>query len=300
MQTKRDKPRERSQTPTNKAEAEFFQVATEHGWEVSKRGWPDFFCVRDGKVMVVEVKPTADHQLKESQRGVMEALAGAGIECYVWRPELGFERVEPADAAGTFKEGVVEESQTQQQLLEGSGEPFDSKPAPNEVTQAINLVWAHYVAVMSPRSDVAGEDARRIIRAALKVASVEECKRAIDGCAGSKFHMGENDRHRKYNKVGQILKGRPRRNETTRDRIDFFLDLADQADIGVSSIPSASREIVMQHAATIRRAHRLPDDKEAQERVEQAQEWLRRHGIEVVRDESGFPRFERTGGGAVT
>jgi hypothetical protein len=296
--------RERSQTPNNAAESLFFEKATAAGWEVSKRGWPDFFCIRGDTVMVVEVKPDAAKGLKDQQRAVLEALARHGIECYVWRPEDGFERITAPEATtGTFKEGDVEvqsETPEGQTLLEGTGEPFSSPEGIPEVTAAINHVWAHYVKVMRPRSDIAGEDARRIIRQALKVAQgetemerAEELCRAIDGCAASPFHMGKNERGRKYNKIGQILKGRPRRNETTRDRLDFFIDKWEQADAGLGNIPSADAAIVQQRVAEVRRGHRLPDDVEVQRTAEQAEEWLKQRGIETVRDANGYPRFRR-------
>lgn len=302
MQTESDEPRKRQRRGPNEAEAEFAAVAGENGWEVTKRGWPDFFCSRGGKIMAVEVKPNEGRALRSSQQHVMEALAAAGIDCYRWSPDGGFVRIDPPgetpdDSGGLKGEGVEVDSENQrQQVLEGSGEPFSpfSKPEGSDAkAMAVNLVWAHYVKVMEPRSDIAGEDARRIIRNALKVATVEECKRAIDGCAASEFHMGKNERQKKYNKIGQILKGRPRRNETTRDRIDFFLDKADASALGIAEIPSVDAAIVMQKVSEVRHAHRVPDDQEVVERAEQAQEWLQTHGIQTVRDSDGFPRFER-------
>ena len=43
----------------NTAEKRFAQAAREHGWAVSKRGWPDFLCFKDGELIAVEVKDAA-------------------------------------------------------------------------------------------------------------------------------------------------------------------------------------------------------------------------------------------------
>ena len=59
-------------------------------WEVTKRGWPDFFCWHpDGKFAMVEVKDTAKHPLKKEQKRTMEYLSQRGIPCYVWNLEEG-------------------------------------------------------------------------------------------------------------------------------------------------------------------------------------------------------------------
>lgn len=73
----------------------------EAGWEVTKRGWPDFIC-RDpdgGAVMAVEVKPRYPdgefHPLKTAQLEVFKILDSFGVPCWIsdgvkwkrWRPE---------------------------------------------------------------------------------------------------------------------------------------------------------------------------------------------------------------------
>lgn len=81
--------------PTNPAERAFFEAARAKGWEVCKRGWPDFFCVRDGEIALVEVKPYEDRALKREQEIVLRALAAYGVPCYRWSPGAGFERIQP-------------------------------------------------------------------------------------------------------------------------------------------------------------------------------------------------------------
>lgn len=152
-------------------------------------------------------------------------------------------------------------------------------------------VWAHYVAVMRPRDGGLHPDARRLIREALKCATVTELKRAIDGCASSDFHMGKNDRGRKYNKLPQILKARRGHNETTRDRIDFFLDLAEQAGVSSglqSGVPSVTRDRISQAKRDIWDALDFPGDIHVQDRGREAEEFLRSVGITFDRQNRRF------------
>lgn len=119
--------------------------------------------------------------------------------------------------------------------------PLGSKPSlePSiEPTQEVNTcieVWNHYLSAFSPRRKEPDEGQRKIIRDALKVASVSELKTCIDACAGSDFHQqrgGGKVAGRKHNRIGDILK--PKRASqygsgyTQRERIDFWLDRADK------------------------------------------------------------------------
>lgn len=108
----------------------------------------------------------------------------------------------------------------------------------SKLSKEIDDVWATYVAVMKPRgrgADLDGES-RKLIREALKVADVEELQRAIETCERSDFHM-KRGKHAtrpgaKYNKLPQIIKARRGRNETTRSRIEWWLEKADELEAG--------------------------------------------------------------------
>ena len=78
---------------SNGAEAAFQQEANARGWDITKRGWPDFFCWRDGEIALVEVKPKRGRRLKRSQRRVLEALAAYGVPCFQWTPLNGLQPV---------------------------------------------------------------------------------------------------------------------------------------------------------------------------------------------------------------
>lgn len=83
---------EADRRPTNAAESMAWDALRESGWEVTRRGWPDFFCWKAGKIVLIEVKPKHGRRLKFRQRQVLEALSAFGVPCYVWTPDGGFER----------------------------------------------------------------------------------------------------------------------------------------------------------------------------------------------------------------
>lgn len=79
--------------PKNSAEAMCYDTMTEQGWTVTKRGWPDFFCMKDGEICVVEVKPRATTPIKPNQKVIMDKLKEHGIACFRWDPENGLTEI---------------------------------------------------------------------------------------------------------------------------------------------------------------------------------------------------------------
>lgn len=116
------------------------------------------------------------------------------------------------------------------------GEPAPAEPAPanphltkNDLNQDTELeeetnkptvdlvseVFDHWrVRMKSPRSKL-DDKRKRLITNALKNYQAEDLKQAIDGCAASPFHMGQNDRKEKYNGLDLILRN--------ADKIDGFM-----------------------------------------------------------------------------
>lgn len=67
----------------NQPEQKFTELAKSKGWYFTKRGWPDFLCIKDGELIAVEVKPTKELRLKDSQLKAMQLFTKYGIKCYV-------------------------------------------------------------------------------------------------------------------------------------------------------------------------------------------------------------------------
>lgn len=128
--------------------------------------------------------------------------------------------------------GGLSSSQNNDQGMGGVGgnppglfdDTTDGAPVVEDTEERVTAVWGCYVETMAPRRTDLLPAERKIIKDALKAATANECCMAIIGCSRSAFHMGDNDRKRKYNRLSQILKGRQGK-ETTRERIDYFIDI---------------------------------------------------------------------------
>ena len=90
-------------------EARFAEWATSQGWDVTKRGWPDFICRRDGALMAVEVKGGAD-ELSPEQIDTLDDLSAAGLPTYVYHDGLGLKRWRRSkrDSVGNLKAEISE------------------------------------------------------------------------------------------------------------------------------------------------------------------------------------------------
>ena len=79
----------------NKSEQAFIDAAHEKGWQVIRKGWPDYLCFKQGEdggiaeIMAVEVKPRHAEGLKFHQILSASILSGCGIECFVYGAQEG-------------------------------------------------------------------------------------------------------------------------------------------------------------------------------------------------------------------
>lgn len=108
-----------------------------------------------------------------------------------------------------------------------------------EEKEAVEGVWGYYVKLFKPRRKEIDKTQRKVIVDALKVASPKECCVAIRELHKSDYHQkrGEHrDRDgKKYRDITYALKGRPRLGESTRSRIDAWLD---EAETGGKAAPA--------------------------------------------------------------
>lgn len=81
--------------PKNAAEGLFWDDMLKEGWDITKKGWPDYACYKDGRLILVEIKPRRSHNLKGRQAQIMQSLAAYGIECFKWTPGYGFRKIYP-------------------------------------------------------------------------------------------------------------------------------------------------------------------------------------------------------------
>lgn len=80
-------------TRVNPSERDFEAIAKAHGWEVTKRGWPDFILYKHRRIALVEVKMPGT-ALKQEQFRLMNILEHFTLPCFRWDSDLGFTSLE--------------------------------------------------------------------------------------------------------------------------------------------------------------------------------------------------------------
>jgi hypothetical protein len=112
------------------------------------------------------------------------------------------------------------------------GEPSEKKES--KLSEEIGIVWTYYVEKFNATRQVLDSKRKTIIRNALKVRSLDECKRAIDGLYVSEHHNGgPHGTGKKYLGIQYALKGRG--DNSTDTWIDHMIDVAD-AHGGISGV----------------------------------------------------------------
>lgn len=229
--------------------------------------------------------------------GVLETVrrGQSKTNLYFLHPEVLIgqsDRSESVRVTGEEEQGEEEEVHPLPPSGNGNG---SSSPEVKDVAQR---VYDHHRRVMSlpPRSVPADE--RRLILKALKDTEFNEgdlC-RAISACAASDWHMKRGqyrDREGgKHNALSKIIKGR-RGQETTTERIQWWLDRTENAAGAGLGIPSADPAVIARRKQEVQRGHRFDGDEMAMRKAQEAEAWLRQHGIETIRDETedGYPTF---------
>jgi hypothetical protein len=158
-------------------------------------------------------------------------------------------------------------------------------------------IWAAYVRVHQPRRKELDPQGSRVIADALKVATEAECIAAIEGCARSRFHMGDNDRGKKYNSLSQILRGK-RGVRTAREQIDLMLSYADEPS---RDVPSDVAAEISQAKRDVQYAAAYPGNALAKAKGEEGLRTLEKHGIKariVTVGERRTAAFYEEGGAA--
>lgn len=91
--------------------------------------------------------------------------------------------------------------------------------------ELVDQVYAYWCEVMRPgRTRVPALDARRYLKVAAAVSDygVEECMKAIRGCAASDFHMGRNKQNKRYDDLELIFRD--------QDHVERFLTYGEYSD----------------------------------------------------------------------
>ena len=89
--------------------------------------------------------------------------------------------------------------------------------------EAVKIVWDYWVKTMgASKLAVLDHDRKVKIAASIYDYGIEASCRAIDGCASSPFHMGDNPQQKKYNGIDLIFRD--------ADKIEGFIQRTQKRD----------------------------------------------------------------------
>lgn len=194
-----------------------------------------------GRLVEMEIEVTEavrQATLLRSPQEIRDAVAcpfcGAevGKQCHRWRGGLRkmnhMERVvaalDKADTLSSADPGATGNS---------IGESSTNLEKEN-VEKKISELWAHYEVTFPSTRRELNEKRKRIIRNALRVRTVEECKLAITGLKHSPWHNGDNPVEKKYLDIRYALAGIG--DESNDDRIDKMIEFAPANDSGQAQV----------------------------------------------------------------
>lgn len=163
-------------------------------------------------------------------------------------------------------------------------EPITPSSPPDEV----EIVFEHWRRVMAHPQAILDDSRRRVIEKALKIATADECKRAISGCSRSDFHMarGKYKGQRRQEHLSLILRN--------RENVERFMEgVPETADSSsADGFTSSARDAkIKEHKRNVLRAFDLAGSAEARESGDESERWLAQHGIRVVRESGERPTF---------
>lgn len=210
-------------------------------------------------------------------------------------------RLRLAPDSESQSESAESQSETGESQSETGSTLGTPKEPPRTTPTDVERVWTHYTSKPGKQTRPLPAEERKLIVAALKVATADELCRAIDQCWLSDFHMKRgqyaNRDGGKHNSLSKIIKGRQGK-ETTRERIDWWLAREETTGVAGSGVPSVDPALIARRKQDVQRGHRLKGDPVAVRKAEEAEAWLKRLGIETVREAAdGYPTF-RDGRGA--
>lgn len=113
----------------------------------------------------------------------------------------------------------------------------------------VGEVFAYWQKTMNSPGSKLDDKRRKAIVNALKLYEPRQVCEAILGCSRSVWHMGQNDRHRKFNGLDLILRD--------AEHIDMFIELASKRATGPESIEDRNARILAELMA--KDAHTEPD-----------------------------------------
>ena len=157
------------------------------------------------------------------------------------------------------EEGIKDQGKDQGEEGKGSDQLVERRSASPD-RDVVAEVFAYWQKVMdSPRSQL-DDKRRKAIKGALKLYEPRQVCEAILGCSRSAWHMGANDRHRKFNDLDLILRD--------AKHIDDFMEMASKRTTGPESIEQRNARIMAELMAEDAKADPNVIDVDAQEVID--------------------------------
>jgi hypothetical protein len=171
----------------------------------------------------------------------------------------------------------------------GEGQVSMSVGDGRDVDRDIDQLWIYYVGLFNPgRPKLSPSRARAIKKGFKEGFTLGDLKLAV---LGLKLWRQQKSGDESISTLFTTYPG----GQTLADRIGFFIDVAEKAGPS-GSITSADPAIVQQKQLDVQRGHRS-NSPETVQAAQEAEEWLRQHGIETARGDDGYPTFKLSGGG---
>jgi hypothetical protein len=137
---------------------------------------------------------------------------------------------------------VSSEEGIKDQGEEGKGsEPHVERRGASPDRDVVGEVFAYWQKTMNSPGSKLDDKRRKAIVNALKLYEPRQVCEAILGCSRSVWHMGQNDRHRKFNGLDLILRD--------AEHIDMFVELASKRTTGPESIEERNARILAELVA---------------------------------------------------
>jgi hypothetical protein len=232
----------------------------------SPKGGPGFLEHLDGRLVI--------HDWEENQGDQFRARTSAAARKRAQRARERDEGVTECDGVTESRDSVTvpcDLARAKDRPTRPTGQEEHSRAA--ELHGAVEKVFTHWCQVLGhPQAKLTPDRKGKISSRLREGATVERLMQAVDGCAGSKYHMGDNPQGRRYDSIELIFRN--------AGKVDEFVEMA-------ASRPGQKR----------------PDPMAREKRIERALEQLR-GGAEIAAramcQEDEWPEVERRLGEAPT
>ena len=149
---------------------------------------------------------------------------------------MSSKRDEPSPLEAPSKPLPSQEQEQEQEQKQEQEQALVERRVASPDRDVIAEVFAYWQKTMNSPGSKLDDKRRKAIVNALKLYEPRQVCEAILGCSRSVWHMGQNDRHRKFNGLDLILRD--------AEHIDMFVELASKRTTGPESIEDRNARIL--------------------------------------------------------